>query len=220
MSDCDRLNSSVEFHRLRSSLSGIAVPQPPPLDAIMDRGRTWRRHRRYGVGGLFLVCVGIAAALVGGSPTTPAAHSTVAGGTTLGTIRTAAYTIVLNRDATATLTINPRELIDAAKLESDLDQYGIPAVVRVGGFCTSDPEPGGVSKVVSYQPGVHDSITIDPTAMPQGTELSFGQFQLPMGVEMASFALIDKNSYSCSSDLPSSSPSVGGMFLMRPSDAP
>jgi hypothetical protein len=217
MSDSDQLNNSVEFHRLRDSLSGVAVPQPPAVDAIVDRGRTWRRHRRYSGGALFLACVGIAAALVIGSPSTPAAHPTAAGGRTLGTIRTAAYTIVLHSDATATLTIDPRELIDAAKLQSDLDQYGIPAVVRVGSFCTSDPEPGGVSKVASYQPGVHDSITIDPTAMPPGTELSFGQFQLPMGVEMASFALIDKNSYSCSSDLPTSSPSVGGMYLMRPS---
>jgi len=38
MSDSDQLTGSAELHELRGSLSGVAVPKPPPLDAIMARG--------------------------------------------------------------------------------------------------------------------------------------------------------------------------------------
>ncbi|MEA2486104.1 MAG: hypothetical protein QOD46_1215 [Actinomycetota bacterium] len=221
MSDSDQLSNSA-FHRLRGSLSGVAVSEPPPVDAIMARGRSWRRHRRYSVAGLFLVGAAIAAALVvrplGPPATGPAAAP--AAGRTLGTIRTAAYKIVLNSDSTATLTINATELIDPAKLQSDLGQYGIPAKVKVGSFCTSDPAPEGLSKVVSFQSGEQSTITIDPTAMPAGTELSFGEFKLNMGVEMATYGLIHQGSYNCSSTLPTSSPSSGAMYLIGRSDTP
>jgi hypothetical protein len=38
--------------------------------------------------------------------------------------------------------------------------------------------------------------------MPAGTELSFGDFQLTTGEQQASFALIDTNSYACTSTPP------------------
>jgi hypothetical protein len=222
VSDNDQLTDSAEFDLLRDSLSALAVPGPPPLDPIMLRGRTWRRHRRYGTGAVFLVCAGIAAALVVSQPAVPAAGPAAAppARRVLGTIRTAAYRIVLHGDATASLTIDPTELIDAARLQSDLDQFGIPAKVKVGSFCTSDPAPAGLSQVVSYQSGDRDTITIDPTAMPPGTELSFGQLEVRMGIEMAGFGLIDKDSYTCSSIPPTSSPSSGAMYLMGASYAP
>ena len=68
---------------------------------------------------------------------------------TPGTIRTAAFTLVSNANGTATLTINPKELLDPAALQSDLAQYGIPAKVTSGSLCSSDPAPAGFSQVVS-----------------------------------------------------------------------
>jgi hypothetical protein len=44
------------------------------------------------------------------------------GGT--GTIRTAAFTLARNANGTATLTISPQVLIEAATLQNDLKQYG------------------------------------------------------------------------------------------------
>ena len=184
MSDNDQLNNSAELHRLSGSLSGVTVPKPPPLDAIMARGRTRRRHRRYSVAGLFLAGAGIAAALLVGpttAPAAPGAPGAPAPSRTLGAIHTAAYTIVLNSDGTATLTIDPNEIFDPEKLQSDLDQYGIPARVTVGSFCTSDPAPAGLSQVVSYESGQKATITIDPTAMPVGHRVQRRRVQTPAG---------------------------------------
>ena len=56
------------------------------------------------------------------------------------------------------------------------------------------------------QNGVHPTITIDPAAMPAGTELSIGNFQLSSGQysgqQQADFVLIDTSSYTCSSTPP------------------
>jgi hypothetical protein len=101
-------------------------------------------------------------------------------------------------------------------LQSDLARYGIPAKVTTGSFCSSDPAPAGFSQVVSSHPagpftatpqnGVHPTITINPAAMPAGTELSIGNFQLSSGEyagqQQADFVLIDTSSYTCSSTPP------------------
>lgn len=223
MSDCDQLTDSAELHRLRSSLSAVSVPKPPPVEVIIARGRARRLHRRYRVAGLFLATAGIAAALVVGPlGAAPAAGPTAApvAGRSLGAIRTAAYSIVPNSDGTASLTIDPNEIFDPEELENDLAQYGIPSKVTVGRFCTSDPAPAGLSQVVSYQPR-EATITIDPTTMPAGTELSFGGFELRMNVELATYTLIDKDSYNCSDTPPTSSSdrsglhSIGGWMRRR-----
>ena len=143
---------------------------------------------------------------------------------TPGTIRTAAFTLVSNANGTATLTINPKELLDPAALQSDLAQFGIPAKVTSGSFCSSDPAPAGFSQVVSGQPagpstvtpqsGVHPTITIDPAAMPAGTELSVGYFQLSSGTysgeQQADVVLIDTSSYTCTSTPPDPNGPPGG----------
>jgi hypothetical protein len=47
--------------------------------------------------------------------------------------------------------------------------------------------------------------------MPASTELSFGYFQLPVGQETA-LALINTNSYTCTSTAPTAPPAGGGLF--------
>ncbi|HTP17826.1 MAG TPA: hypothetical protein VMK13_18590 [Streptosporangiaceae bacterium] len=201
MSDNDVLRTASD------ALSAIPMAKPPDVEAIKARGRARRRHWLSAVAGFSVAgaAAGIALALglTGVLGRAPAP----------GTIRTAAFTLVGHSDGTATLTISPKELLDPAALQSDLAQYGIPAKVAVGRFCWSDPAPAGFSQVVSFYPageytvtpqskGMHPTITIDPAAMPAGTELSVGDFQLSTGQQQADFALIDTTSYTCSSTPP------------------
>lgn len=51
------------------------------------------------------------------------------------------------------------------------------------------------------QPGKAPTVTIDPRAMPAGTELSFGNFQLANGGRTF-IAVIDQGSYTCTSTAP------------------
>jgi hypothetical protein len=206
----DEMSDNEVLRAASDSLSGIAVADPPDVKAIMARGRARRTRRLTAVAGLSMagaaavtaVALGLTGAL--GPARAP------------GTIRTAAFTLASNANGTATLTINPKELLDPAALQSDLAQYGIPATVTSGSFCSSDPPPAGFSQVVSMQPagpftttpqsGEQLTITIDPSAMPAGAELSFGYFQLSSGQyageQQADVVLIDTSSSTCTSTPP------------------
>lgn len=119
------------------------------------------------------------------------------------------FTLVEHANGTATLTIKPGSILDPDTLQNDLRQYGIPAIVTTGSFCSSDSTPPGFSQVVTghKQPR---TITINPAAMPAGTELSFGNFRVTAGPETA-IQLIDTNSYTCTSTAPTAPPSGGVM---------
>jgi hypothetical protein len=186
--------------------------------AIMARGRAHRARRLSAVAGVSVAGAAAGTALALGLT------GVLGPARTPGTIRTAAFTLVSNANGTATLTINPKELLDPAALQSDLAQYGIPAKVTSGSFCSSDPPPAGFSQVVSFQPagpgtvtpqsGAQPTITIDPSAMPAGAELSFGYFQLSSGAysgeQQAELVLINTNSYTCTSTPPDpNGPPVG-----------
>jgi len=131
------------------------------------------------------------------------------------TIQTPAFTLTSYSDGTDTLTLNPAELLDPTALQNDFQQYGIPAVVTTGSLCTSEPAPAGFSQAVTSptgtsegtpQSGEQPTITINPPAIPAGTELSVGDFQLSSGQyagsQQADFVLIDTNSYTCSNTPP------------------
>jgi hypothetical protein len=89
-------------------------------------------------------------------------------------------------------------------------------MVTSGSFCSSDPHPAGFAQVLSFSPpgpgtstpqsGVQRTITIDPSAMPAGAELSFGYFQLASGQlageQEAEVVLVDTSSYTCTSTPP------------------
>jgi hypothetical protein len=206
--------------------------QPPAAAEIIRQGD--RRRRRsltlQSLGGLSAAgVVGAGVALGFGLTGSAPAHAA-------GTIRTAAFTLVSDANGTATLTINSNVLLEPATLQSDLAQDGIPAMVTVGSFCSSDPAPAGFSQVVSIQKiqpselrrsqgskprQVPDrTMTINPAAMPAGTELSFGNFQLANGAQ-TSFALIERGSYTCTSTTPTAPPPDGAEigFSSAPSGA-
>ncbi len=224
MSDTDQMTDAAELHELRDSLSGVAMPERPRLEAITARGRARRRHRLSGAAGVSVVGVAAGTALAFGlsSAHGPApVHGTIPA-LAPGTIRTAAFKIVKKSNGKATLTLNPNEFLDPATLQSDLAKYGIPAKVTSGSFCSSDPAPAGFSQVVSLPPrqapappqsGVQPTMTFDPAAMPAGTELSVGYFRLTSGKQQASFALIDTSSYSCTSIPPGPAGPLDGSQL-------
>ena len=107
----------------------------------MARGRARRTRRLAGVAGLSVAGAAAGTALAVGLT------GVLGPARTPGTIRTASFTLASNANGTATLTINPKELLDPAALQSDLAQDGIPAKVTSGSFCSSDPHPAGFSQV-------------------------------------------------------------------------
>ncbi len=202
----DEMSDNEVLRAASDSLSAIPMASPPDVGTIMARGRARRRRRLSAVAGLSVAAAGTALAVgltgVLGPTRTP------------GTIRTASFTLASNANGTATLTINPKELLDPAALQSDLAHDGIPAKVTSGSFCSSDPHPAGFAQVVSVnwpsnvspQSGVQPTITIDPSAMPAGAELSVGYFQLSSGEaagqQQADVVLIDTSSNTCTSTPP------------------
>ena len=138
-------------HELRRAFASAAAGYQHPEQA---RQRLLQRNYRPGSGHRRLTA-GITAAAAAGSVVlglglSGGIGSSPARGT--GTIRTAAFTITRNANGTATLTINPQVLFDPSTLQSDLAQYGIPAKVTTGSFCSSDPAPSGFSQVVTFSP--------------------------------------------------------------------
>ncbi len=169
-------------------------------EAVVATGLVWRRRRLAGL-------------LVAGAAAVTAAILAVSGvigpapGRSTATVRTVAFTLVSHANDTATLTINPGVLVEPGTLQSDLAQDGIAAKVTVGSFCSSDPALPDLLRVVSLPTGGNRStITINPAAMPAGAELSFGEFQLSSGTQQAAIELIDADSYTCSSSLPTAPP--------------
>lgn len=239
MSIHDEMSDHEVLRAAADSLSVLPIARPPDLESIMARGRAHRarRARRLtaaaslsaaGAAASTAVALGLTSAL---SPA-PAPVPAPAPGPSLSTgpIRTAAFTLASNPDGTATLTINAGELLDTAALQRDLTQYGIPAKVTSGKFCSSDPAPDGFSRAVQlYGPWVRMtpsgpgkpppdqstlSITIDPAAIPAGTALSIGDFQLGPDQQQADLVLIDTSSSTCSSTPPGPDGPPGGTQII------
>jgi hypothetical protein len=213
-------------NELRRVLARAAADIPDLEQArqrLLQRNyRPGRGHRRLAAG---ITAATAAAALVLGLGLSGAFGSAPARGT--GTIRTAAFTLVEHANGTATLTINPSVLLDPSALQSALQQDGIPALVTSGSFCSSHPALAGFSQVVSFPllkllgPGEHHlrgpiTITINPAAMPAGTELSFGVFQLGPDERQADSELINTSSYSCTSTPPSLPLGHGLLYQVGP----
>jgi hypothetical protein len=178
--------------------------RPPAAAEIIRLGDRRRRrsltHQSLGAlsaAGIVGAGVALGLGLTAGSAPAHATHST-------GTIQTAAFTLVRNANGTATLTINNNVIFKPATLQSDLAQDGIPAKVTVGSFCSSDPVPPGIPQVISAQQGrprESRTVTINPAAIPAGTELSFGNFELANSGRTF-IGLIDESSYTCANTPP------------------
>lgn len=221
MPDPHRMREHPEEEALRSRLSSIEVPAPPPLGAVIAKGRQLRRRRLSRTAGLPVLAAAVAALVFGplGPFARPPGHRTAS----RAVIRTASFILVRHENGSASLTINPKELFDPVALQSALAEYGIAAMVTSDSFCSSSPAPGGFNNVVSTQPrgpftaqagtGDQPTLTFDPSAMPAGTELSLGNFTLGSGQEIAYLELISTSSYSCVSTPPELGPSTPGLAI-------
>jgi hypothetical protein len=216
MSDSEVLRAASEV------LSRISVADPPDVEAITARGHARRNRRLASAAGLSVAAAAAALALslagVLGASQAKAPRS----------MRTMSFTLVSHHNGTATLTINPDVLLNAAALQNDLQQDGIPAHVTSGSFCSSNPAPAGFWHVVSgstapqnvhngevfgpagtlvnvngiLKRAVAPTITFNPAAVPAGTELSFGDLASVLGTHRmhgVAMGLIDANSYTCTS---------------------
>jgi hypothetical protein len=201
---------------LRGALARAAADIQGPAQArqrlLQLDYRPGRGHRKLGAG---ITAATAAAGVVLGLGLAGAFGPAAVSGT--GAIRTTAFTLVKHANGTVTLTINRGVLLEPGTLQSDLQQDGIPAKVTVGSFCSSDPAPAGFTQVVTgYRVAAGQkatrTMTINPAAMPAGTELSFGYFRLYWGQETAA-GLIDTSSYTCTSTAPATPP-PGASFMV------
>ena len=220
---------------LRDTLIQLRVPQTPPLAAITGRGRARQRRRMTGFASLGATAVAGATALAlsltgalgtasAGNPSAIHAKGSAGStGTGRGTIRSAGFVLTSDVNGTDTLTLTMGQVLDPATLQQALTERGIPALVKMGTYCTSNPAPpdpvsagvlspfrppsGVPHKMVpapsgpapsGVQQNAADTTTvIDPAAIPSGTELFFGY---SASIHAVFTDLIYASSYTCSSN--------------------
>ncbi len=235
MNHVEYLNDSALSRELRDALSELAVPERPPLAAITRMGLAHRRWRLAGFAGLGVTGAAVGAVLVlgltGALGATPARNthpSQVAAParnttTTLGVVQTPEFILTSNVNGTDTLTLTMNQILDPATLQQALTQDGIPALVKTGTYCTSNPaapDPVSVGVLSPFQPpsgvphtmvpapngpapsevqqmAAHTVTVINPEAMPSGTELFFGYSN---NIHAVFTDLIYTSAYSCSSN--------------------
>ena len=98
-------------------------------------------------------------------------------------VHLAAFSLTSNRNGTVTLTLRPNVPLNPSAIQHALAQHGIPAVVKVGSYCYSNPAPasnGAVQaypKLRGYPPGERlptTRVVINRSALAPGTEIGFG----------------------------------------------
>lgn len=197
MNHYEHPDDSIVTQELRDSLAELAVPRQPPLAAITSRGRV-HRQRRAGFAGAGVssaaACIALVLGLTG----------------VLGPARsTGSPTLGVTSSTNGTVSLRLGQLFDPAALQRALAQAGVPALVRIGAYCSSSPVipepvtdavlPGAAwtpSRDHFYFHGIYMSATfpvqpsqlapsvdpvavkIRPAALPSGTELFIGYFNL------------------------------------------
>ena len=160
MIDDEYPNDGVLIRELREALSDLTVRERPPLEAIVNRGRTLRRRQRGGLAGLGVVAVAAGCALVLGLTGVHRAPSTSATPkervrANADTIRTAAFTLVSYTNGTAELTLTNKQVFDPPELQRALARAGIPALVKSNVYCSSDPaspDPNAIGVLATRPP--------------------------------------------------------------------
>jgi hypothetical protein len=144
------------------------------VEEIYARARTRRTRRRRAT-----VAATVVATLAVGLTATAATRS----GTrepAPAPARLAAFSVSAGPDGTSALTLRKGQQyrLDPVALRQALADHDIRALVTVGQSCDSAPEPEGLDQVVLSQRQADGSVTltINPKAMPTGSELSIGYY--------------------------------------------
>jgi hypothetical protein len=187
-------NGEVSDHdvlrAVRGSLSGVPVPGPPRVEAIIARGRA-RRRRRLIPGMAVLLALAAGAALTV-TALAPASHQ--AGHPP--SARLAAWTVARQADGNIRVTI--RELRDSAGLQRRLRTDGVPANVTFFGqlprSCRRYPaSPALINKVFTVLQRVRFPImarrltvmVIHPSALPSGAGIAITPNGLRVRIQIA-----------------------------------
>ena len=176
------MNDADVLDQVRDALGGVRMAVP--INAIIARGRT-RQRRRRGI----TACAVAGVALVGASLGLARSQSP-SPGPKPGAAQLTAYTISAAPGGETALTLRKgaQYRLDPDALRRALAAHGIAALVTVGKTCDTAPEPEGLDRVLSARRTADGAVylTIDPAAMPAGSEVSIGYY--PNGT---SFALIE-----------------------------
>ena len=131
----DEMSDDEVLRAAATSCQQCRWPGPRCRAQIMARGRARRRRT---VTGLGLAGTAGAAALALGMAGVFGGHRPARTGTT---ISTAAFTLAKAANGTATLKLSQDQVFDPGALQQALGQDGIPALVKIDTFCSSNPAP-------------------------------------------------------------------------------
>ncbi len=202
---------------LASAAAGYQQPEQACQRLLQHNYRPGSGHRRLTAGITAAAAAGSVAlglGLSGGLGSSPPPGT--------GTIRTAAFTITRNANGTATLTINPRVLFDPGTLQSDLAQYGIPGQGHHRQLLLQRSCPQRLLAGRHVLPGIpgrqrpaagtgtRPSRSTPPPCPPEPSSAS-APSRSPAEDDTA-LALIDTNSYTCTSTAPTTPPSSGALL--------
>lgn len=173
-------------NELRSTLARAAADFENPQQArqrLRQRNYRPRRGNRRLAAGITAAATGTALALglsgvFGSGSPAPARGTTQA--------RLAAFSAVSNHDGTVTLILRRGVPFHPSALRRLLARHGVPALVKAGSYCYSNPPPhapGAVHthpRLKAYGPGQTPPevtrLIIRSSALPAGTEIGFGFF--------------------------------------------
>jgi hypothetical protein len=163
------------FDTVRESMEGVHMHTP--VERIVAAGRARRRRKVTAIAAGAAVAGGLSLVVATGGPqvNTPPAGVHV---------HLAAFSVDSNTDGTVTVKLTKEQTLDPATLQNALAQAGIPADIRINEFCHAPVDIPGFDKVMSdskekVKSGSKEAdgrvvMTIDPTAMPEGTKIIAG----------------------------------------------
>lgn len=156
------------FDTMRESMEGVHMHTP--VERIVAAGRARRRRK--------VTAIAAGAAVAGGLSLVVAIGGQQVNAPPAGVhVQLAAFSVDSNADGTVTVKLTKEQTLDPSTLQNALAQAGIPADIRVNEFCNSPVDIPGFDKVMSdskEEGGRVVVMTIDPTAMPEGTKIIAG----------------------------------------------
>ena len=151
------------FDTMRESMEGVHMHTP--VERIVAAGRARRRRK--------VTAIAAGAAAAGGLSLVVATGGQQVNAPPAGVhVQLAAFSVDSNADGTVTVKLTKEQTLDLAALRG----AGIPADIRINEFCNSPVDIPGFDKVMSDSKEEDGRVvmTIDPTAMPEGTEIIAG----------------------------------------------
>ena len=173
---------------VKESLTDVHLDRSADAIRARARGRRLRRGLAVAGAGGMALGVGLALAVGGGS------------GTSARSVHVNLDAWSVNTLSSGLVYVDVRELRDPVLLRQTLARAGVPAIVTFGEFCTeaSGGNAGNLQQILGKAArGGEPKLTINPAAIPAGSELSIGIVSVTTGSAnelQASFWLVTKGS--------------------------